>query len=142
MKHIKQLGLLALLLASFGAQAAAQQAETTRDQVVIQVSDNVPAKWLLALNNARNLQEAVGKDKVDVEIVVYGPGIDMLRMESEIGNKVDKAISEGVKIVACQNTMKAQKLMQSDMLPSVGYVPAGVVEIIRKEKQGWAYLRP
>jgi len=128
------------LLASFSVHAA--PAETVRDKVIIQVSDSLPEKWNLALNNARNLQEAIGRDKVDVEIVAYGPGIEMLKMESEIGNKVDKAIVEGVKIVACQNTMKARKLSQTDMLTSIAYVPAGVVEIMHKQQQGWAYLRP
>jgi hypothetical protein len=140
-KIFNKISVLVFLWISCAANAATQ-VEVSRDQVVIQVSDNVPAKWTLALNNARNVQEAAGKDKVDVEIVVYGPGIDMLKIESEIANKIDKAIGEGVKIVACQNTMKAQNLSQSDMLPSISYVPAGVVEIIRKEKQGWAYLRP
>jgi intracellular sulfur oxidation DsrE/DsrF family protein len=130
------------LIASFSVHAAPVPAETVRDKVIIQVSDSLPEKWNLALNNARNLQEAIGRDKVDVEIVVYGPGIEMLKMESEVGNKVDKAIVDGVKIVACQNTMKARKLTQTDMLSTVAYVPAGVVEIMRKQQQGWAYLRP
>jgi hypothetical protein len=38
--------------------------------------------------------------------------------------------------------MKSFKLTQSDMLPSIGYVPAGIVDIMRKQKQGWAYIRP
>lgn len=138
MKYMKQAGIAALLLMS----CSIAQAETARDHVVIQVSDAVPAKWNLALNNARNVQDALGKDKVDVEIVAYGPGVEMLKMESEVGNKVDKAVIDGIRIVACQNTMKAQKLTQSDMLPSIGYVPAGVVEIIKKEEMGWAYIRP
>jgi intracellular sulfur oxidation DsrE/DsrF family protein len=142
MNKIKVLKLLSAvaLLVSFNVHAA--PVETVRDKVVIQVSDSLPEKWNLALNNARNLQEAIGRDKVDVEIVAYGPGIEMFKMESEVGNKVDKAIAEGVKIVACQNTMKARKLTQTDMLMSIDYVPAGVVEIMRKQQQGWAYLRP
>ena len=44
-----------------------------KEGVVIQVSDNDPAKWALALNNAKNVQTDLGKDKVDIEIVAYGP---------------------------------------------------------------------
>jgi uncharacterized protein len=44
--------------------------------------------------------------------------------------------------MACENTMKGQKLARSDMLNSVGYVNAGVVEIMQRQQQGWAYLRP
>lgn len=139
--------LVAFLLqfSSYGAVAAeplAPQAVVGRDRVVIQVSDATPGKWNLALNNAKNVQEALGKDKVDVEIVAYGPGIDMLRLESEVGNRIDKALTDGVKVVACENSMRSMKISRSDMLPSIGYVPSGVVEIMKKQKEGWGYIRP
>jgi uncharacterized protein len=47
-----------------------------------------------------------------------------------------------VKIVACQNTMRNQKLTPADMSPVVGYVPAGVTELMFKQAEGWAYIRP
>jgi hypothetical protein len=37
--------------------------------------------------------------------------------------------------------MRGMKLVPADMLPDVGYVPAGVVEVMRKQQQGWAYIR-
>ena len=43
---------------------------------------------------------------------------------------------------ACENTMRGQKLAKDDMLAKVGYVSAGVVEIMEKQQQGWAYIRP
>ncbi len=149
MKNIFQHKTFATLLAitlsfaSFCAAAdAGSQAANTREKVVLQVSDSEPGKWNLALNNAKNLQEALGKDNVDVEIVVYGPGIGMLKFESEVGARIDKAKADGVKIVACENTMKKMKLTKPDMLSSIGYVPAGVVELIHKQREGWAYIRP
>jgi intracellular sulfur oxidation DsrE/DsrF family protein len=111
-------------------------------QVVLQVSDNDEGKWNLALNNAKNLQTALGKDKIDIEIVVYGPGIGMLKAESTAGNRIADAAASGVKVVACENTMKAQKLTKDDMLPTIGFVPAGIIEIMERQKQGWAYIRP
>jgi intracellular sulfur oxidation DsrE/DsrF family protein len=35
-----------------------------------------------------------------------------------------------------------QKLGKDDMLNGIGYVKAGVVEIMQKQQAGWAYLRP
>jgi uncharacterized protein len=151
MKHILQLKVLATIfvlslpLISLSAKAAdmtTPQLIVEHEKVVFQVSDSVPGKWNLTLNNARNVQDAIGKDKVDVEIVAYGPGIDMLKFESEVGNRIDDALANGIKIVACENTMKNMKLTKADMLRSVGYVPSGVVELMRKQKEGWAYIRP
>jgi uncharacterized protein len=122
--------------------ALAQAASTRQNRVVMQVSDNDPAKWNLALNNARNLQTDLGAANVDIEIVAYGPGIGMLKSESVVGNRITEALGQGVAVSACENTMRGQKLVKADMLDGIGYVPAGVVEIMQKQQQGWAYLRP
>ena len=136
------LAVLALpaMLAANGALAQATAAAHNR--VVMQVSDNDPAKWNLALNNALNLQADLGAANVEIELVAYGPGIGMLKAESVVGNRIGEAVGNGVKVVACENTMRGQKLQKSDMLGGIAYVGAGVVEIMQKQQQGWAYLRP
>ena len=127
----------ALLPLAAGAQPAAK-----KTQVVVQVSDADPARWNLALNNVRNLQADLGADQVTIEIVAYGPGIGMLKADAVSSARVSEAVQSGVKVSACENTMRGQKLTHADMNPSVGYVPAGVVEIVQRQQQGWAYLRP
>jgi hypothetical protein len=111
-------------------------------KVVFQVSDADAGKWNLTLNNVRNVQAELGADKVMAEIVVYGPGIGMLTLDSPVAQRVADALGKGVKVVACENTMKAKKLAQSDMLPGIGYVPAGVIELMQKQGEGYAYIRP
>ena len=111
-------------------------------KMVIQVSDNDPGKWNLALNNAKNVQKDMGKDNVEIEIVAYGPGIGMLKGESEVANRVNEAVDSGVKVMACENTMRNQKLDKADMNAKVGYVPSGVVEIMQRQQKGYTYLRP
>jgi intracellular sulfur oxidation DsrE/DsrF family protein len=136
-------GALAALALVIGTTAPAQaQQASVRGKVVMQVSDADPAKWNLALNNAKNVQTDLGAANVDIEIVAYGPGIGMLKVESVVGNRVGDAMAAGVKVVACENTMQAQKLTRADMLPKIDYVPAGVVELMQKQQQGWAYIRP
>ena len=78
----------------------------------------------------------------ELEIVAYGPGISMLKIDSPVAVRIAEAVKSGVKVVACQNTMKAQKLIAADMLPTVDYVPAGVVELMKKQQEGYAYIRP
>ena len=129
------------LVVAMPAAAQAPQA-SVRPKVVLQVSDADPAKWSLALNNAKNVQTDLGAANVDIELVAYGPGIGMLKADSIVGNRVDEAIAAGVKVVACENTMRNQKLTNADMLSKISYVQAGVVEIMQKQQQGWAYIRP
>ncbi|CAN5571903.1 DsrE family protein [soil metagenome] len=134
------LAAVALLVPLTATQALAQA--TKRHKLVIQMSDNDPAKWNLALNNAKNLQDDVGAANLDMELVAYGPGINMLKLESSVGSRVQEAMKAGVKVIACENTMRGQKLTKDDMIPAISYVPAGVTEIMTKQGEGWAYLRP
>ena len=143
--RIARLSLAVVVMAAWVAAASGvvtAQGSAQRNKVVIQVSDADPAKWNLALNNARNLQADLGAGNVDVEVVAYGPGIGMLKMVSPVGGRIDEATAAGIKVVACEITMKGQKLSRADMLNGIGYVPAGVVELMSKQQQGWAYIRP
>ena len=110
--------------------------------MVLQVSDDDPKKWGLVLNNAKNIQKDLGEKNVEIEIVAFGPGIGMFKGDAEIAARVREAKAEGITLAACENTMAAQQLKKQDMNAAVGYVPSGVVEIIKKEKAGYAYLRP
>jgi intracellular sulfur oxidation DsrE/DsrF family protein len=135
----------ALALAAFALSPAAfaqTPQASVRPKVVLQMSESDPAKWNLALNNARNIQNDLGAANVDVELVAYGPGIGMLKADSIVGGRVGEALAAGVKVVACENTMQAQKLARDDMVGKIAYVPAGVVEIMQRQQQGWAYIRP
>lgn len=129
-------------LAILAPVASHAQTSALKNKVVFQVSDGDAPKWGLTLNNAKNVQDDLGADNVEVEIVAYGPGIGMLKGNSSVGSRVADALKNGVKIVACENTMKAQKLVYADMLPNIGYVPAGVVELMKKQQEGFAYIRP
>ncbi len=137
------IGLFAAIALAFTPAALAQSPQASvRPKVVLQMSESDPAKWNLALNNARNIQNDLGAANVDVELVAYGPGIGMLKADSIVGNRIGEALAAGVKVVACENTMQAQKLTKDDMLGKIAYVPAGVVEIMQRQQQGWAYIRP
>lgn len=131
-------GLAASALVLSGCATMGNQAA---GKVVFQVSEDSPATWNLALNNAKNVQSAMGKN-AEVEIVAYGPGIGMLVAGSPTEGRVTDAVKSGVKVVACQNTMRAKKLTQDQMNSAIGYVPSGVVELMSKQQAGWSYVRP
>lgn len=113
-----------------------------KSNLVMQVSENNPAVWNLALNSAKNIQEELGKDNVNIEIVAYGPGINMLKFDSEVTARMKEASENGVALIACGNTMKKQKLTEKDLDSHVKVVKAGVVEIMEKQKAGWSYIKP
>jgi uncharacterized protein len=134
---------------TFGVSALSQtspQATSSKasqpSKLVIQVSDAEPAKWNLALNNARNVQEELGAKNVEIEIVAYGPGLGMLKKDAVTSGRLDEATLAGIKVVACENTMRNQKLTRADIHPAASYASSGVVQLMTRQSQGWSYIRP
>src|SRR5258706_1228202 len=124
------------LVALLAGSALAQQ--TAKQKVIFQVSDADPAKWNLALNNARNVQAELGKENVLVEIVAYGPGLGMLKADSKVEPRLAQAQTDNIALLACENTMTNTKVTRADMYPGISYVTAGVTHIMKRQREGWA----
>src|SRR3981189_1717378 len=96
----RRTAIAALVAALLPLQVFAQQKPRDKYRVVFQVSDSDPAKWKLALNNARNVQEDLGKENVQIEIVAYGPGLAMLKAESPVMGGLAGAIDSNRRLIA------------------------------------------
>ena len=130
------------LIPALPALAQQQKKPAAKQRVIFQVSDNDPGKWNLALNNARNVQADLGKDNVQIEIIAYGPGLDMLKAESKVADRLAGALDDSVGLIACENTMNNTKVTRAQMYEGIAYVQAGVTHIMKRQREGWAYIRP
>lgn len=145
MKPIAAIPMFAALLFAVSALVLPAQAladKSERQRVVFQVSDNDPAKWNLTLNNAQNVQADLGKENVDIEIVAYGPGLGMLKANSKVGARLAQALDGSIGLMACENTMRKTKTTKTDMYNGISYVKAGVTHLMKRQHEGWAYVRP
>ena len=135
-------GIAGITLAQTTAPAAlaAAPAETARERAIFAVSDDDPQKWNLTLGNIGNAIDGLGAS-ADIELVVYGPGIAMLKKDSPVAARLAAALKNGVRIAACQNSMRGFDLQAADLAPGVTVVPSGVVELIRRQHAGYAYVR-
>ena len=117
----------------------------SKERVVLQVSDGDPKVWNLAFNVVENLRANYAKNKVDaeIEVVAFGPGIQMLKDDAVVANRIRAAMKKGdAKMIACENSMSRFKLTRNVMLDNVTYVDAGVIHIIERQHQGWSVIRP
>jgi intracellular sulfur oxidation DsrE/DsrF family protein len=117
---------------------------SSKERVIIQVSDGDPKVWNLALNVVDNVKTSYAKRKIDAEIqvVAFGPGIQMLKDDAVVATRTRDAMKGGTQMVACENSMGRFKLTKNVMLDNVTYVEAGVVHIIEKQREGWSVIRP
>lgn len=96
----------------------------------------------LVLNNAQNLQNFYGADKVAIEVVAYGPGLRTLFKENTNSNRIKRMADNGITFSACANTMRAMGRDQPTLNKSAKIVPGGVVRIMELQEAGWTYIRP
>lgn len=140
--------ILCFLLGALGTASAAEKvgagrtAQAIKNRIVIQVNEDNVKKWNDVLVNIHNIQVELGAKNVAIAVVAIGPGLGMLTAESLAANGVQDALAAGVEFVACGNSMKAQKLAKEDLVDGVTVSVAGYVEVMKRQQQGWAYLRP
>jgi intracellular sulfur oxidation DsrE/DsrF family protein len=153
MRAIASLVLLALVALCGGGMSLAGAAETAKvgagrtapavkNRIVIQVNEDNVRKWNDVLANIHNIQVELGPKNVAIAVVAIGPGMGMLTAESLVANGVQDALAAGVEFVACGNSMKAQKIAKEDLIDGVTISVAGYVELMKRQQQGWSYLRP
>jgi intracellular sulfur oxidation DsrE/DsrF family protein len=136
--------LFALLIGTSSAGGSEGFAAETK--VVIQASSGDAATQSLVLNNAANLQEALGgMDKVQIEVVAYGPGLALLTAESPLADRVKSMAVQNVRFSACENTMAAIERRtgkRPELASGVVTVASGIARIVELDRQGYTYVRP
>jgi intracellular sulfur oxidation DsrE/DsrF family protein len=124
---------------------AADEKPFAEHKVVLQISDNDPTKQTLVLNVAGNLLKAYGTDKVDIEIVAFGPGVRLMFAENVNKGRISGLNAEGVRFAACNNTITkmTQNLGHEPAInPNAVRVGAGVVRILELTGQGYTLVKP
>lgn len=142
MKHF--LTALAIFVAGFNVlQGHAAEPDTAKTyRVVWQVTAETPEQWAAMQLNVENFRESVGAANSEVTVVAHGGGIGMvLNSNAAQAERIGKLMTDGVKFVACENTIKRKKILKKDIMPGVGFVDSGVAEVVRLQADGWAYIK-
>ncbi|MEW5727857.1 MAG: DsrE family protein [Pseudomonadota bacterium] len=104
--------------------------------------------YLAALGNVRNHIAAVGKDNIEVKVVMHGDGVGLLK-DARSNQKLQAAVvglkGQNVAFLVCNNTLKGRKIDPDRDLFDVyaeDIVPSGVAELSHLQQQGFTYVRP
>jgi len=111
-----------------------------------------------ALRNIQNHINAVGKDNMDLRVIMHGKGLSLLLLPEEAGNtklpkgnatdgmtaKIASLKSQGVTFKVCANTLKGKKIRMEQLYDAEksDIVPSGVAELAHLQAQGFTYLKP
>lgn len=109
--------------------------------VVVHLDEDGEAKHQALLRNLGNVLDDLGAG-TEVELVAHGAGIGLCLADSPQAEGLQALIARGVVVVACENTLRHQGIDPERLAAGVVTVPAGIGEVVRKQYQGWAYVRP
>ena len=140
----------ALLIAAAAPAARAQQAPLqdkpfAEHKIVLQLSDNDPRKQGLVLSVASNLMKFYDPDKVAIEIVTFGPGIDLLRPENPNRKMVESLAVQGARFDICLNTvdtLEREAGKRPEFIAAATPVQVGVAQILFLTENGYTLVRP
>lgn len=102
------------------------------------------SKWKLVLKNVSNLLHGVDIDRSNIEVLANSEAVKFyLKREpnTEIAALKDLN-SKGVRFVACNNALNSYSIRKEDLIDFIDIVPVGVLELVIKQKKGYAYIKP
>jgi intracellular sulfur oxidation DsrE/DsrF family protein len=140
----------ALMAAMVSSVARAEQAPLpekpfAEHRIVLQLSDNDPKKQSLVISVAYNLLKFYDPDKVAIEVVAFGPGIDLLRPENTNRKLVESLVAQGVRFDVCLNTVdtiERETGKRPEFISVATPVQVGVGQILALTENGYTLVRP
>jgi intracellular sulfur oxidation DsrE/DsrF family protein len=135
----------AVMPPAFAQQVPLLDKPFAEHKIVLQLSDGDGRKQALVLSVANNLLKAYDPDKVAIEVVAFGPGIDLLFTDNERRKQVESLIAQGVRFDICLNTVdtiERETGKRPDFIPAATPVQVGVGQILFLSESGYTLVRP
>lgn len=122
---------------------SAVRADTAKvHRVVFQVTLDGEDNWNKVLNQIENLKKGLAPDKVEIEVVTHGDaGGFVLAKNTALSERIQKIEATGVQFALCANTQRKNNIKAEEITPGVTIVPAGIVEVVRRQEEGWTYIK-
>lgn len=105
-----------------------------------------PAMLALVLRNAENYLNGLPGESCRIDVVANGGGAPLFAAEGPefdaLKAKTAALLERGVRFKVCANALAEHGIAQDRLWPGCRVVPAGLVEIVRLQREGFAYIKP
>ncbi len=117
-----------------------------KHNVVIHLDQRGVKTQKLTLNIADNLYESFGKNNVNIEVVVCGPGLDLVREDKEIFvERIENMIEKGIVFTAGWGTMEKKFKKEGqypELIDGVNLAASGAFRATELQEIGYSYIKP
>jgi intracellular sulfur oxidation DsrE/DsrF family protein len=117
---------------------------SVKTKVVFHLDWDQEERLLMALENAKNLLKAIPSQQSNVQMVANGKAVNLFRKDraTNYATEMENLHNQGVHFRACRNAMAKNNLEKSNLLEFCEIVPAGILELINLQNEGFAYIKP
>lgn len=144
------LGLAAAMLTGHTASAQvvfapAPEKAFADHYLALQLSDNDPKKQTIIISIAYNMLKVYGPDQIAIEVVTFGPGIDLLKADNANRQRIDSLVEQGVRFDVCGNTLdtiERETGQRPQLNPNAVEVVAGVAKLLELSETKYTIVRP
>jgi intracellular sulfur oxidation DsrE/DsrF family protein len=112
-----------------------------------------------AMRNIQNHINAVGKENLELKVVLHGKGLSLLldpeaaghtklphgNADAQMQARIAGLKDQGVRFNVCANTLKGKKINLTEDLYDASegdVVPSGVAELAKLQAEGFTYIKP
>lgn len=119
-----------------------------KQKVVYHINSDDDKLINAALGNVQNHMSAVGKENVEMVVVMHGSGVDLLKKantNADLQSKVINLKNQKVAMKVCGITLQKKNIDYKNDLFDVAkedIVPSGVAELARLQSKGYVYVKP
>ena len=97
----------------------------------------------IAFTNAVNYAKALPGEHFSMVLVVNSAAVTLLkRGNKEIAGALEEAVASGLSVRVCNNALESTRTDPEEMYPQCVVIPPGLVEIVRLQRKGYAYIKP
>ena len=105
--------------------------------------DKADGSLNVAFSNAANYAAALPGESFAMVLVVNSKAVTQLtRGNADILPGLEKAHGLGLAVRVCQNALNATGTAPESLFPQCVVVPAGIVELVNLQREGYAYIKP
>ena len=112
-------------------------------KAIYQLDSNNPDIVKKAFRNINNLlNDPRLKGKVEVELITFSGGTEVMLKNSAYQEDLKKLIEKGVIVAQCTNSLQERGLEKHQLYDFIGYVPSGNGELVIRGSEGWVIVKP
>jgi len=116
--------------------------EALRYRVVFHLDEDLDERIKLTLANIKNVVDEMGVLNIEIILVIIGKALNAFQRDSRHAEKVRDLKRGGISFLACRKSLSWYGMNETDILDQFTFTNSGVAELIKRQNEGWAYIRP